>query len=104
MFDVVLLQEAMVANARSSLLVLTGAVGLLLLIACAKVASLLLARAAGRRREFAIRSSIGAGRAHIIRQLLTESVLLATVAGIVGLGLGAVGIRALLAVNTADLP
>ncbi|HUQ90396.1 MAG TPA: ABC transporter permease [Bryobacteraceae bacterium] len=103
-FSVDPMREALVRNVRSSLLVLVYAVSMVLLIACANVANLLLARAIGRRRELAIRAALGAARGRIIRQLLTESILLSTVGAVLGAAIGIAGIRALLLVNTANLP
>jgi putative ABC transport system permease protein len=103
-FSVMPVREALARNVRSSLFVLAGAVSFVLLIACSNVANLLLVRATGRRREIAIRAAIGGSRWRIIRQLLTESVLLSIAGGILGLALGVLGIKALLSVNTAGLP
>ena len=104
-FGVLKVQDALVrGDVKSSLFVYLGAVAFVLLIACANVANLLLVRATGRRREIAIRAAIGGSRGRLIRQLLTESVVLSLAGGVLGLFVGWAGIRALLSINTAGLP
>jgi putative ABC transport system permease protein len=103
-FGLVSLQQLMIGDTGSRLLVLFGAVSFVLLIACANVANLLLARAAARKREFATRAALGAGRGQIVRQLLVESLTLSLTGGLIGLGLGFAGVRLLLRMNPGDIP
>src|SRR4029450_6624953 len=93
-----------VAGIGTALWVLQGAVGFVLLIACANLANLLLARAESRQKEFAIRSALGAGRFRLLRQFLTEGVLLAIVGGVLGAAIGFIGVRAMLAANPESIP
>jgi predicted permease len=96
--------DQLVARTRPAIMALLGAVAFLLLIACVNVANLLLSRAAVREREIALRTAIGAGRGRLIRQLLTESAVLASIGGVLGIAVAWAGLRALISVAPPELP
>jgi putative ABC transport system permease protein len=102
--SVVPIREEIVGRFRTGLLVLMAAVGCLLLIGCANLANLMLARGSARRREFAIRTALGASRRELVRLLLAETTVLGVAGGIAGVGVAALGVRALLALVPAEFP